>query len=286
MRTFRRTMTVLAAGTAIGGSLAAVSAAPAYAACEYPTLVSVGDARAYEGTGRGVTTLTFAVHSEGCFAGSVDFTTKSPPSFDAATAGADYTTTSGTLNWAAGTTDQKITVEVAADSSNENNERFYVKLLNPKGFTSVSPHDGLGDILDDDGPVTWNIDDATCIEGFPPGKTLCNVTITTSKASASDMTVALTTANGSATSPTDYLGVSSQIITVKAGAQTVTSQIAVVDDAVCEGTETFKAKLTAPSTGAIADGQSVLTIQESISLCPPSGASTGAIADGQSALTI
>jgi hypothetical protein len=262
-------MTVLAAGTAIAGSLAAVSAAPAYATCEFPTLVSVGNARAYEGTSHGFTTLTFPVEIAGCSAGSVDFTTASDPvPFGAAaTAGVDYTPTSGTLKWAAGASDQKITVKVAADSTDEGNERFHVKLFNPTGFTSVSPNDGLGDILDDDGPVSWNIDDATCIEGVPPGKTLCNVKITTSKASASDMTVTLTTANGSATSPTDYLG-GSKTVTVKAGTRTAISQIAVVGDDGCEADETFKAKLTAPSTGAIADGQAVLTIED-ISLCLP-----------------
>jgi hypothetical protein len=268
-KTFRRTITVLAAGTAIAGSLAAVSAAPAYATCEFPTRVSVGDARAYEGTGPGFSKLTFAVHIQGCNSGSVDYTTTSGPGlFGVATAGVDYTTTSNTLKWGANAaSDQNITVNVAADSTDENNERFHVKLSNPTGFTTVDSDDGIGDILDDDGPVTWNIDDATCIEGVPPGTTLCNVKITTSKASASDMTATLATANGSATSPTDYLGVSKPV-TVKAGSRTAISQIAVVDDDVCEGPETFKAKLTAPSTGAIADGQAVLTIQETISFCP------------------
>jgi hypothetical protein len=273
-KTFRRTITVLAAGTAIAGSLAAVSAAPAYADCEFPTRVAVGDVRAYEGTGgHGFTTLTFPVEiSDACSAGSVDFTTASGigPFLAAATAGVDYTPTSGTLKWGphSGNPDQKITVKVAADSTDENNEWFHVKLSNPTGFTGVDSDDGLGEILDDDGPVTWNIDDATCIEGAPPGQTLCNVKITTSKASASDMTATLTTANGSATSPTDYVGVAKPV-TVKAGARTAISQIAVVDDDGCEGTETFKAKLTSPSTGAIADGQAVVTIQETIFLCLP-----------------
>jgi hypothetical protein len=272
-KTFRRTITVLAAGTALAGSLAVVSAAPAYADCgEYPTRVSVGDAvRAYEGTGGGVTTLTFPVQIWGeCpgYAGSVDYTTKSGSErVGRATAGVDYTPMSGTLSWTAGgASDTTITVKVVADSTDENNERFHVKLSNPTGFTYVDRDDGIGEILDDDGPVSWNIDDATCIEGAPPGQTLCNVKITTSKASASDMTVALTTANGSATSPADYLGVSKPV-TVKAGARTAISQIAVVDDDVCEGQETFKANLTAPSTGAVADGQAVLGIQETISWC-------------------
>jgi hypothetical protein len=267
-KTFRRTITVLAAGTAIAGSLAAVSAAPAYANCDVPTLVGVGEARAYEGTSsHGFTTLTFPVEIAGCFAGSVDYTTTSGtgPLLGGATAGVDFTTKSGTLKWGQedGASVQDITVNVAADSTDEPNEWFSIKLSNPTGFiqvnTSYPPH---GEILDDDGPVSWNIDDATCIEGAP---TLCNVTITTSKASASDMTVTLTTANGTATSPTDYLG-GSKTVTVKAGARTAIGQIAVVDDGVCEGTETFKAKLTSPSTGAIADGQAVVTIVGGV--CP------------------
>jgi hypothetical protein len=272
--TFRRTLTVLAAGTAVAGSLAAVSAVPAYANCDLPRLVSVGDARAYEGTNASGTMLTFVVSTGGatCNASSVHFTTAGgpvPSGYGLATAGVDYTPISGTLTWAAGdSSDRTITVKVAADIMDEKNERFHVKLSNPTGFTSVNPNDGLGDILDDDGPVTWNIDDATCVEGVPPGKTLCNVKITTSRASAADMTVKLTTADGSATSPSDYVAVA-KTVTVKAFTRTATSQIAVVNDAVCEGPETFDAQLTSPSAGAVADGESVLMIDETIFLCLP-----------------
>ncbi|MCX6481773.1 MAG: cellulose binding domain-containing protein, partial [Mycobacterium sp.] len=52
-----------------------------------------------------------------------------------ATAGADYTATTGTLTFAPGVTSQKINVPILADTTVETNEAFTVTLSNPTGAT-------------------------------------------------------------------------------------------------------------------------------------------------------
>jgi choice-of-anchor B domain-containing protein len=55
-----------------------------------------------------------------------------------ATAGSDYTATSGTLTWAAGdTTERTFTVPVANDAVSEGNEGFVVTISNPGGGASI-----------------------------------------------------------------------------------------------------------------------------------------------------
>lgn len=55
-----------------------------------------------------------------------------------ATAGGDYTATSGTLTWAAGdTTERTITVSITNDAQTESNEALAVTLSNPSGGASI-----------------------------------------------------------------------------------------------------------------------------------------------------
>jgi hypothetical protein len=55
-----------------------------------------------------------------------------------ATAGSDYTTTTGTLTWPAGdATERTFTVPVATDTQNENDESLVVTLSNPNGGASI-----------------------------------------------------------------------------------------------------------------------------------------------------
>lgn len=69
-----------------------------------------------------------------------------------ATAGADYTATSGTLNWANGDSANKtFTVTILNDSTYEGNEAFTLTLSNPTaGATIGSPSTATATIFDDD----------------------------------------------------------------------------------------------------------------------------------------
>lgn len=70
-----------------------------------------------------------------------------------AAAPADYTSTSGTLTFPAGTTTQTITVPVIGETIPEANETFFVNLSGAVNAT-ISDNQGVGTITNDDVPVT------------------------------------------------------------------------------------------------------------------------------------
>jgi Ca2+-binding RTX toxin-like protein len=72
---------------------------------------------------------------------------------DSATAGEDYTTTIGTLTFAAGETTQTITVPVLGDTTDEADETFFINLTNPTNAT-ITTNQGIATITDDDTTVS------------------------------------------------------------------------------------------------------------------------------------
>ena len=93
-----------------------------------PVRIRIEGARAKEAPGA---TLDFAVTLNRAAAHevSVDYATED----DTATAGADYTATSGTLTYAAGETAKTVSVPVHDDALDEGKEVMRLKLSNPKG---------------------------------------------------------------------------------------------------------------------------------------------------------
>ena len=91
-------------------------------------MLSVADARAHEGVDA---TIDFVVTLERAASETVkvDYAT----SDGSATAGADYTATSGTLIFAAGETEQTVAVTILDDASDEGEETFTLTLSNPSG---------------------------------------------------------------------------------------------------------------------------------------------------------
>ncbi|MEP7147564.1 MAG: Calx-beta domain-containing protein [Acidobacteriota bacterium] len=74
-----------------------------------------------------------------------------------ATAGSDYTTTSGTINFNS-TGTQTVSVSVLGDVIKEQNEFFFVNLSNPSPNTTIVDGQGAGVIVDDDRPYTADFD--------------------------------------------------------------------------------------------------------------------------------
>jgi uncharacterized protein YhjY with autotransporter beta-barrel domain len=70
-----------------------------------------------------------------------------------ATAPADYTNTSGTLNFAPGQTTQTVSVPVVGETIPEANETFFVNLSGATNAT-IADNQGVGTITNDDVPVT------------------------------------------------------------------------------------------------------------------------------------
>ena len=155
----------------------------------------IGDATVDEGGGPAVFTVTASAESSGTM--TVDYTTAA----DSATAGDDYTSTSGTLTFSAGQRTATIEVTVLDDSDEEQDETFKVNLSNAQGAT-IEDAEGVGTIRNDDGtsppPTTpsLRIGDATVDEGGGPAV----FTVTASAESSGTMTVDYETADDSSTS--------------------------------------------------------------------------------------
>lgn len=97
--------------------------------------------------------VSLAVSRSGAANGvvSVNYATSS----GSATAGSDFTSASGTLDWADGdTADKKITVNVTNDTTDEANETFTVTLSNPSVGTGLGSNSSTTvTIVDDDAPA-------------------------------------------------------------------------------------------------------------------------------------
>ena len=165
-----------------------------------------------------------------------------------AEAGTDYTANQGTLQFAAGTVEQTIVVQTLNDSAAEPTETFTVELSSASNAT-LERDTGTGTIQDDDEGggdrlPTLSIEDAlTVTEGDT-----AEFAVTLSRASGQTVTVAFTTADGTAASGTDYTGASGTL-TFEPGATRRTIEVATLDDAVEEPEEQFTITLSDP-TGA------------------------------------
>ena len=191
-----------------------------------------------------------------------------------ATAGTDYTATSGTLSFAPGVTSQQISVPVLLDSATESNETFTVTLSNPTGAT-ITTATATGTITNTAQAVTptaptASVGNVTVAEPAT-GTAQAAFTVTLSKASTTPVTIGYATANGTATAGTDYTATSGTL----SFAPGVTSQqisVPVLLDSATESNETFTVTLSNPTGATITTATATGTITNT---APGTGTSTG-----------
>jgi predicted extracellular nuclease len=198
-----------------------------------------------------------------------------------ATAGFDYTTTSGTLTFAAAETSKSILVPVLGDTLSELTETFQVNLGNAMGAT-ISQAQGIGTITDNDPLPSLSIDDVAVTEG-DSGTSNATFTVTLAPASGQVVTVAYATANGTASQPGDYTSTSGTL-TFAAGTTTQQISVPVVGDLLDEDNETFLVNLTTPGAATIGDNQGVGTINDNDPL-PGLSINDVAVTEGDSGTT-
>jgi chitinase len=154
-----------------------------------------------------------------------------------------------------------ITVATINDALDEiDTETFSVNITNATNSTVIDS-DGIGSIQDNDAIPTLTIDDKSGAEASGS----LGFTIALSAISGRDVTVNVSTADGSAVAGSDYtVGASSVVI--PAGTLSVPYGVALVDDSQNEGTENFIVNLTAPTaatcTGGAADCSGTGTITD------------------------
>ena len=216
--------------------------------------ILIGDLAQSEGNG-GATLFTFTVTLSEPSASpvTVDFATAD----GTATAGADYTATSGTLTFIPGDTSETITVTIAGDTLAEGTETFNVNLTNATN-AAIGDAQATGTITNDDVAPMLLINDLALAEGNG-GTTSFVFTVTLSAPSSATVTVDFATANGTATAGTDYTPVSGTL-TFLPGDTSETITVLVAGDTVSEADETFFVNLANATNATIADAQGLGTI--------------------------
>jgi len=109
------------------------------------------------------------------------------------------------------------------------------------------------------GPAALSVADARAKEGTDAA---IDFAVTLSRAASGAVTVDYATANGSAAAGEDYTA-KTGTLTFAAGETAKTVAVAVLDDAIDEGEETFTLTLSNPSGAVIGDGQATGTIENS-----------------------
>lgn len=228
---------------------------------------SVNDVSITEGN-TGTKTITFTVSLTPAAAGTVSVTAATANG--TATTGSDYTGGSAVLSFTAGQTSKTVSLPVKGDTTVEPDETFFVNLTNPTGGAVIADAQGIGTIVNDDGPSTpsLSINDVTVTEGNT-GTGNATFTISLSAAATSPVTVAYATANGTATAGSDYLA-GSGTLTIPTGSLSVTVGVVVNGDTTVEPNETFVINLSSPSGATIVDGQGQGTISNDDAAAGPS----------------
>ena len=188
---------------------------------------------------------------------SVDFATSN----GTATAGADYTATSGTLNFASGELSKVISIPTLNDNVFENgNETFTLTLSNSVGASLTMPSTATVAILDDDPKPSLSLSSNQRVaEGNSGTKTL-TFDVTLSNPSVQTVTVDFATANGTSVAGSDYAA-NSGTLTIPALATSATFNVSINGDTTVEPNETFSVNLSnASNASSIVSSSATVTI--------------------------
>jgi hypothetical protein len=241
-----------------------------------PPVISINDVSLREGNAGNrafdfIVTLSRPAPALGV---TVDFATADR----GATSPADYVARSGRLRFLPGERQKQLTVQVIGDRDAEVNETFEVRLSSPVGGVLGPDNVATGTIENDDTPAV-SISDVSQSEmgcaqpppslpGLPPPPPVCapgipsvfnfNVQLS-GPASVDGLSVAFSTANGSARAGTDFVGQSGRV-TFNRGERQKQVSITVNDDSLAEPNETFFVNLSSPAGLTVGDATATGTI--------------------------
>ena len=184
---------------------------------------------------------------------------------DRATAGEDYTTRRGRLEFAPGRTKKQIRVPVLGDVLDEPQEQFVVTLSNPRRAT-FSDSEAVGKIKDNDPLPVIDMDDADLAEGEcrapPPPSSARNSPRPAGRGSLSP-TPRRTAAP---TRDRTYMAANGTII-FDSGETTQTIPITLIGDYDDEPDETFSISLSNPRNATLAISEATATILDDDLAC-------------------
>ena len=218
-----------------------------------PTL-SIADASVAEGdAGTRVETLTVTLGAASAQSVSVDYVVTGLE----ATAGEDFTASSGTLNFAPGSTSQAVAISVNGDTLFEADERIQVTLSTPVNATLA---DGVGTLTltNDDIEPTLSVADVAVAEG-DAGTSVVQVPVSLTSATAATVTATYTLTGLEATAGDDFVAATG-IVTVAPGETTADIAVTVNGDTVFEPNERIQITLSDVTNAVAGDLAGELTL--------------------------
>ena len=249
---------VLSNATGTGASIGAREVTVTIDDDEVPAL-SIGNASANEGAGSIGFPVTLSLTSE------VQITVGYETAAGTATAADDFTAADGTLTFAPGARSRTISVDLANDAADEDDETFTVTLKEPAaGGTGSStpslpsPASAQGTIVDDDGAPQLSIADAGAAEGA--GEIHFEVSL--DAVSTKDVSASWSTSDGTATAGSDYTAVTAGTLAITSGTTSATLTVTVTQDTDDEPSETFTVTLDNPVNGELAEASATGTIED------------------------
>ena len=231
---------------------------------ELPAVISIADAHASEDADTLEFRVTLATAS--ALPVSVNWATGDAETEDygMATADADYTSGSGTVQFAPYETEMTVSVDLIDDQLDEHSESFAVVLSEPVNGT-LGDSAAVGTIEDDDAAPSLSIADAT---GAEDGVLTFTVTL---EESALPVSVDWETGDaptpmdeyGLATAGEDYPSVGGTVqFAPHETSMTITVDVSAMDDMIDERDEIFAVVLSNPSYATLGDAEAIGTITD------------------------
>lgn len=225
--------------------------------------LSIADAAVTEGDGVSRTSMDFLVTLSAASAlpVRVDYVSDD----NSATAGADYGRVAGTLMFAPGATSRTITVLAHGDELDEENETFFVELLNANHAT-ILEDTATGTIDDNDPLPSLSIADPLFVADEGTGTLI--LTVTLSPASGRPVEVYCETLANTATPPTDYT-YHEETLTFAPGTTEVPFGVAIQFSSEQEVRESFFVRLSAETNSTVSRRQATVFIDDGAAAAPP-----------------
>lgn len=244
--------------------------------------LSIDDVQVTEGADGGSAVFTVRLSPASDSEVTVEYATEDDTAVSMLDGGpGDYVATSGTLTFAAGTTEQTVSVSVLDDALDEPDERFDVRLLNPSGAVALVDK-GRATIVDDDAPPALSVADSSVAEGNS-GTAALTFTVTLSEPSGQQVKVNYATSDGTAIAGEDFTGTAGTL-TFESGETSKMVAVDVTGDEKDEPNERFVLELSAPENATIAAASAQGEIVDDDD--PPTvSAADVAVAEGNSGTT-
>ena len=253
-----------------------------------PTVSLTGSSSVTEGSsGSKYATYTVSLSSAATSAVKAVYTTAD----STATAGSDYTATTGTLTIAAGATSGTVQVAITGDTTYESDETFTLKLSSATNATvSTTKASVTTTITNDDTATTPTVSltgSSTITEGRS-GTTYATYTVSLSNATSTSVKVVYATRNVTATVASDY-GRTTGTVTIAAGATSATIKVPVYGDTRYESNETFKLALSSATNATLSTSKKIVTTtirndDSARMISEPTGSSSAMISEFDAAL--